>query len=80
MSQEPVIHSHSDMGGRYFTFQLAAMTRTTSSMWAGAPPGRTLVTSLWSDFALVGRGWTGELPDGVSQVTRSPTPVDPGRG
>jgi hypothetical protein len=60
MSQERVIHSHPDMGGRYFTFPLAAMTRPTSSMWGGAPPGPTLATSLVSD-----RGWTGELPDGL---------------
>jgi hypothetical protein len=38
-----------DMGGRYFTFPLAAMTRPTSSMWGGAPPGPTLVTSFLSD-------------------------------
>ena len=67
MSQERVIHSHPDMGGRYFTFPLAAMTRPPSSMWGGAPPGPTLVT-----FLLL-TGWTGELPDELRQIKRSPT-------
>ena len=69
LSEQPIILSHPDMGGRYFTFQLAAFTsdnfgyvgqRTTGS-GAGA-------------FAIVGPGWDGELPLGVQRVRPSPTP------
>ncbi len=69
LSREPVILSHPDMGDRYFTFQLAAMTSdnfdNVGSRTTGSNAGH---------FALIGPGWTGALPDGVQAVERSPTP------
>jgi hypothetical protein len=69
LSQEPVILSHPDMGDRYFTFQLAAMTSDNFD-----DVGRRTTGSNAGHFALVGPGWTGELPDGVRRIEPSPTP------
>jgi hypothetical protein len=69
LSQEPVILSHPDMGDRYFTFQLAAMTSDNFDF-----VGRRTTGSKAGHFALVGPGWTGELPDGVGRIEPSPTP------
>jgi hypothetical protein len=69
LSQEPVILSHPDMGDRYFTFQLAAMT---SDNFAYA--GRRTAGSNAGHFALIGPGWNSELPEGVRAIERSPTP------
>jgi hypothetical protein len=69
LSQEPVILSHPDMGDRYFTFQLAAMTSDNFDY-----VGRRTTGPNAGHFALIGPGWTGELPDGVNRIQPSPTP------
>jgi hypothetical protein len=69
LSQEPVILSHPDMGDRYFTFQLAAMTSDNFDY-----VGRRTTGSNAGHFALIGPGWTGELPEGVTRTEPSPTP------
>jgi hypothetical protein len=69
LSQEPVILSHPDMGSRYFTFQLAAMTSDNFDYVGSRTTG-----SKAAHFALIGPGWTGALPDGVRTIERSPTP------
>jgi hypothetical protein len=69
LSQEPVILSHPDMGDRYFTFQLAAMTSDNFDFVGSRTTG-----SKAGHFALIGPGWNGELPDGVRAIERSPTP------
>ena len=69
LSQEPVILSHPDMGDRYFTFQLAAMTSDNFGY-----VGRRTTGSKAGHFALTGRGWNGDLPDGVRRFEPSPIP------
>jgi hypothetical protein len=69
LRQEPVILSHPDMGDRYFTFQLAAMTSDNIDY-----VGRRTTGSDAGHFALIGPGWKGELPDGVRRIEPSPTP------
>jgi hypothetical protein len=69
LGQEPVILSHPDMGDRYFTFQLAAMTSDNFAYVGSRTTGSNA-----GHFALVGPGWNGELPDGVTPIERSPTP------
>lgn len=69
LSREPVILSHPDMGERYFTFQLAAMTSDNFGYI-----GRRTTGSRAGAFALVGPGWDGNLPEGVRRIDASPTP------
>jgi hypothetical protein len=69
LSSEPVILSHPDMGDRYFSFQLAAMTSDNFDY-----VGQRTTGSKAGSFAIVGPGWTGELPDGVTGLAPSPTP------
>lgn len=69
LSQEPVILSHPDMGDRYFTFQLAAMTSDNFGY-----VGRRTTGPDAGHFALTGPGWNGDLPDGVRRIEPSPTP------
>jgi hypothetical protein len=69
LRREPVILSHPDMGDRYFTFQLAAMTSDNFAYVGSRTTGSNA-----GHFALIGPGWTGALPDGVRTIERSPTP------
>ena len=69
LGREPVILSHPDTGGRYFTFQLAAFTSDNFGY-----VGQRTTGSAAGDFAVVGPGWDGDLPPGVHRVQPSPTP------
>lgn len=69
LSDGPVILSHPDMGDRYFTFQLSAMTSDNFAYVGSRTTG-----SAAGHFALVGPGWRGELPEGVREIEHSPTP------
>ena len=69
LRDEPVILSHPDMGERYFTFQLAGFTSDNFDY-----VGQRTTGSAAGDFAIVGPGWEGDLPDGVRRVETAPTP------
>lgn len=69
LGEEPVILSHPDMGERYFTFQLAGFTSDNFDYI-----GQRTTGTAAGDFALVGPGWEGDLPDGVRRVEQSTTP------
>jgi hypothetical protein len=70
VGKEPVILSHPDMGGRYFTFQLASMDSDNF-----AYVGQRTTGSKAGDFAIVGPDWEGTLPDGVQIIDASRTPT-----
>jgi hypothetical protein len=67
--KEPVILSHPDMGERYFTFEIAGMS---SDNFAYA--GKRTTGSKAGNFAIIGPGWKGDLPEGVKPLPASPTP------
>lgn len=69
LSTEPVILSHPDMGDRYFTFELVGFTSDNYGY-----VGRRVTGSRAGDFALVGPGWSGDLPQGVRRTATAPTP------
>ncbi|NBM19201.1 DUF1254 domain-containing protein [Streptomyces sp. GC420] len=69
LSTEPVVLSHPDMGERYFTFELVGITSDNYDY-----VGRRTTGPGAGDFALVGPGWTGELPDGVRRTATAPSP------
>ncbi|MEW2416926.1 DUF1254 domain-containing protein [Streptomyces sp. NPDC046866] len=69
LSDGPVILSHPEMGERYFTFQLAAVTSDNFDYVGARTTG-----SAAGDFALVGPDWSGRLPSGVRPVSPAPTP------
>ena len=69
LRKEPVILSHPDMGGRYFTFQLAGFTSDNFDYI-----GQRTTGSAAGDYALVAPGWDGDLPAGVQRVRPAPTP------
>ena len=69
LTEEPVILSHPDMGGRYFSFQLAGMTSDNFDY-----VGQRTTGSAAGDFALTGPGWEGELPEGVKATAPARTP------
>jgi hypothetical protein len=64
---EPVVLTLPDLGDRYVMMPML-------SAWTDvfAAPGSRTTGSAGGDFAIVGPGWTGELPDGVSRID-SPT-------
>ena len=67
LSKEPMVVSIPDSGGRYFVMPFY-------DMWTdayAAPGSRTSGTGAQS-WAIVPRGWTGKLPDGVGRID-SPT-------
>ena len=69
LGDQPFILSHPDMGGRYFTFQLASFTSDNFGYIGQRTTGPGA-----GHFAIVGPGWDGELPPGVHRVRPSPTP------
>src|SRR5262249_46263821 len=68
LAKEPVILSHPDMGDRYFMFEIASLDSDNfayvGSRTTGDAAGR---------FAIVGPGWSGPLPTGVTQLAASRT-------
>ncbi|MEV7202400.1 DUF1254 domain-containing protein [Streptomyces griseoluteus] len=68
LSEEPVILSHPDMGNRYFTFELVGVTSDNYDYVGGRTTGPDA-----GDFALVGPGWSGDLPDGVRRTATAPS-------
>lgn len=67
LTNEPVIISTPEGGGRYYLLPIL-------DMWTDvvAVPGRRTSGTKPGQFALTGPGWTGELP---SEVTRLPVPT-----
>ena len=67
LSDGPLVLSVPEMGDRYWLMQLI-------DAWNNVPqtPGSRTVGGKGGDFAIVGPGWTGELPKGVSEL-RMPT-------
>ena len=66
---EPVILSHPDMAGRYFTFELMGFTSDNFDY-----VGQRTTGSKAGHFAICGPGWHGELPAGVQATRPAPTP------
>jgi hypothetical protein len=69
LSEEPVILSHPEMGGRYFTFELMAFTSDNIDYI-----GQRTTGSDAGDFLITGPGWKGRLPAGVRKTQAAPTP------
>ncbi|TQJ52861.1 DUF1254 domain-containing protein [Streptomyces sp. NBC_00080] len=69
LREEPLILSHPDMGDRYFTFELVAFTSDNYDYVGMRTTGSTA-----GDFALIGPGWSGDLPEGVRRTATAPTP------
>ena len=67
LSDGPLVLSVPEMGDRYWLMQLI-------DAWNGIPhvPGTRTLGGRGGDFAIVGPGWTGDLPAGVSEL-RMPT-------
>ena len=63
LSDGPLILSVPEMGDRYWLMQLI-------DAWNNVPhvPGSRTLGGKGGVFAIVGPGWTGELPDGVSEL------------
>lgn len=68
VKQEPMLLSYPDMKGRYFLFPIYSQYTNVIA----APGKRTLGTGAQT-IAIVGPGWKGKLPAGVTQVVKSPT-------
>ena len=66
---EPVILSHPDMAGRYFTFELMGFTSDNFDYVGQRTTGSTA-----GHFAICGPGWHGDLPPGVQATRPAPTP------
>lgn len=69
VAKEPLVLSVPDTGGRYYVLQML-------DMWTdvfAAPGNRTSGTKA-GDFAIVGPGWNGKLPEGV-ELLRCPTSI-----
>jgi hypothetical protein len=69
LTDEPIILSHPDLGDRYFSFELAAMSSDNfdyvGQRTTGSKPGH---------FLIAGPGWQGKVPKGVTATLPSPTP------
>jgi hypothetical protein len=68
LRREPAILATPDTGGRYYTAQILDMATETI-----ANVGQSVDGTQAGKFALVGPGWTGELPDGLRRVIRCDT-------
>lgn len=68
LRKEPAIIGMPDTGGRYYTAHIMDMTTETI-----ANVGQRLNGTRAGKFAVVGPGWRGELPPGLSGVIRSQT-------
>ena len=73
LSEQPIILSHPEMGERYFTFEIAGYDVDNF-----AYVGQRTTGSAAGDFAIYydkdGKGFDGELPDGVKVLPPSPSP------
>ncbi len=73
LGEEPIILSHPEMGGRYFTFEIAGYDSDNF-----AYVGQRTTGSAAGDFAIYydkdGKDFEGELPEGVKALPPSPTP------
>lgn len=69
IGKEPVILSHPDMGDRYFTFEIASLDSDNF-----AYVGKRTTGGNAGSFALVGPGWKGALPAGITLLPASRTP------
>ena len=70
VSDEPVILSHPDIpDDRYYTFEIAAVHSDNF-----AYVGRRTTGNKAGNYAIIGPGWEGQLPDGVTALPQSPTP------
>ena len=68
VGEEPLILSHPEMGERYFTFEISAFTSDNF-----AYVGQRTTGSSAGHFAIVGPGWSGDLPEGVVALPTCPT-------
>jgi hypothetical protein len=70
VSEEPVILSHPDIpDDRYYTFQLSPIHSDNFAF-----VGRRVTGNKAGNYAIVGPGWEGQLPDDVTTLPMSPTP------
>ena len=70
VGSEPVILTHPDMGERYFTFELAGITSDNFGY-----VGQRTTGPKAGSFAIVGPGWTGDLPGDVdASLALAPSP------
>jgi hypothetical protein len=68
LSAEPVILSVPAIPDRYYTFEMSSMDSDNF-----AYVGTRATDTQAGDYAIVGPGWTGELPSGVIELPRSRT-------
>jgi hypothetical protein len=70
VGEEPVILSHPDIpDDRYYTFQLSAIHSDNFAFVR-----RRVTGNHAGNYAIVGPGWEGQLPDDVTALPQSPTP------
>jgi hypothetical protein len=70
VSEEPVILTHPDIpDDRYYSFEISAIHSDNF-----AYVGRRVTGNKAGNYAIIGPGWEGQLPDGVTALPQSPTP------
>jgi hypothetical protein len=70
VTDEPVILSHPDIpDDRYYTFEISAMHSDNFGY-----VGRRTTGNKAGNYAVIGPGWEGQLPEGVTALPPSPTP------